>query len=326
MFNRKHFKLFLLIPALLVFLTGCGASEEPAENVLQKFKENVVEVKSADMNIQVGVEGQEENEALNLDGTISLQVDRHNEEASKFALNLNLSGGMSAQEGDFSGDLNLDLRTVAKEVYFRLVTLNLENNEEFSQIAPLIQAYTGKWLHVGKDFIPEDLQGLQEKDAETLAKEERLKDLFVETHLLDVTKDYGIETVNGKKVYHYALAFNPEGVREYVTKAALIEGEEMAQEDLSEIGKIADYIDSMEMWIGQEDYNLYKMETRLEGPVTQAGGQVSIEVTLEGAGYNEDLAISAPEEFDEFDPLQLLMGYGAMMNAGEGASDQVDAQ
>ena len=218
---------------------------------------------------------------------------------------------MQTEGQTFEGDVDFSIRSLADQYYLRLDELKV-TGETLKQFEPMIEKYLDKWLLVDSNFIPEDIRQLQQKDEETLAKEEQLKQLFIKSKLFYVDREYGIETVNGEKVYHYGIKFDSDGVKEYLRKAAVIDGRALTETEVEEAAKIASYITNAELWIGVDDYFLYKGVADLTGGVVEEDVDMEINISMEGKDYNKDIDIMAPEDAENFNPLELLMAYSTV--------------
>ena len=185
---------------------------------------------------------------------------------------------------------------------------------------PLIDMYKGKWLRIAEDFIPEDIRNLQDEDEATKLKQEQLKDLFLKTALFDVVKEYGIEKYNGQNVYHYGIRPNIEGFKDYMTKAAIIDGRELTAQEVEEAVKVLDYIKNAELYIDSDDYYVLKSVLTFSGAALSEenpNADLGIEIVIEGSDYNKAVSVKAPEGAEDFNPLNLMMGLGALAPAPE---------
>ena len=222
-----------------------------------------------------------------------------------------MSGMMKTDEQALDGDIDFNVRNIGEDYYILLDKLE-SNSENMASIQPIVEGYVGKWLHIADDFIPENVRQIQEKDEETLAKERQLKQLFVDTDLFTITQEYGVESVNGKKTYHYGIQFNDPGVQEYIRKAAIIDGRDLTEAEIEEASKVISYVDNVELWIGVKDYYLYKATAYLTGGFTEDDADMNITVTFEGSDYNSSIKVITPTGAEEFNPIELLMAYSTV--------------
>ena len=307
--TKNFLKIFAVLGFSILMFTSCGGKGESPEQVIENFKTNLTEIKSGDISTEVVMTGTDAQDAIDFTADMDIKFDRNDLEDRKADVNITLSGFMKAGDKSLEGDVDFTIRTFADNFYIRLDTLD-SSDEGIAKFQPYISKYIGKWLHVASDFIPENIRELQQKDEATLEKERQLKELFVTTDLFMVTKEYGFETVNGTKVYHYGVQFSEEGVKDYIRKAAIIDGRELTDAEIEEASKIISYVSNAELWIGARDYYLYKAAIYMTGGVmAESDADMSINVTIEGTDYNKTIKITEPEDTEEFNPLELLMAF-----------------
>ncbi|MBN2087193.1 hypothetical protein JW758_02495 [Candidatus Peregrinibacteria bacterium] len=318
---KKLFKVFAAFLLSSFLLTSCGGGDESPERVIEKFKENLTEIESADITTTIVMKGANVNETVDFDADLTIKFDRRDTDDRKADIKVVLSGLMETAGQVLSGDADLSLVTLAEEYFIRLDELKM-TGENMDVIEPIFEKFGKKWLRIDPNFIPENIRELQQKDEATLAKEEELKELFIESKLINVNKEFGVETVNGQKVYHYGIGFNLEGVKDYVRKASIIDGRALTEPEVEEMSKSAANFKNTELWIGIDDYYLYKAVTDINGGAE--GVDSNINVLLEGKDYNKKIEITAPEDVEDLDPLELLMTYSELSSGAEEVATEDD--
>jgi hypothetical protein len=279
---------FLSLVAVLT-LSACGQSLEAPEVVMGNAKQALVEIESGKAKVTVSMEGDSEAEDLSLNGKIDFAFDASDEANKKLELSLDASGNMQADEQTLDGELSFGFITLDKEYYVMLNKFNT-SDESLDAMKPFLDMYTNKWLRIAEDFIPEDIRGLQTQDEE-----------------------FGVETLNGRDVYHYGLTVNPNGFRDYVTKAAIIDGRELTTQEVDEAVQVLNYIKEVELYIDTKDYYVLKSVFKFSGEaISEEGANLTIEIVVEGSDFNKAVKIEAPEGAEDFNPLNLLMGLGSV--------------
>ena len=301
--------LFAMAVALFT-LSACGQSLESPENVISKAKEAITEVESGRLDVTATAEGNNGTDDLLFEGVLELAFDQHDEDAPVADVHVDVSGEMQAGEKSLNGDLDFDFVTLGQDYYVKLNSFST-NDDSLTAMQPFVDLYMGKWLYIAEDFIPEDIRGLQEQDEAAKLRQKQLKELFVETELFDVVKEYGIEKLNGYSVYHYGLSPNMNGFKDYMTKAAVIDGRELTVQEVEEGIEVLQYIKQAEVYIDVEDYYVLKSVFLFSGEALNEDSGLDVEVVMEGADYNETISVEAPEGAEEFNPLALMMGLGA---------------
>lgn len=308
----KPSKSFLLLGATLLLLTACGKSVEDPEVVLKKAKEAIVAVNSGHVDVTATMDGGNGTDDLSFSGDVAFSFDKSDKMNGMFDLHVALSGDMQSEDKTLDGDLDVNFVTLNKEYYVKLNQLN-SSDESLQTMVPFIDLYSGKWLRVAEDFIPENIRNLQGEDEIMELKRKQLEDLFVETELFTVTKEYGIEKLNGSSVYHYGIGVNIDGFKDYITKAAVIDGRELTMQEVEEAVRVLSYIESAELYIDSKDYYILKSVFHFSGEALAAeGADLSVELVVEGSDFNKTMDIKAPEGAEDFNPLNLIMGLGGL--------------
>ena len=300
-------KLIALFGIALFVLNACSSDNEPAEVVIGKFKQAVKQVKSVDMSLNAAMKGKDAQDNIDFSLSANAKIDRLSADERKADIDVKLSGALASGGQNLDGKLSIRIVTLGEEFYFNLGEFN-SSDPSTDKYEKLLAPYLTKWEHLSKDFVPDNVKKLQQTDAATLASEEALKDLFINTKLFDVTKEYGVEKLDGNKVYHYAVKLDKEGVKEYIKKASVIDGTEKTDQEVTDAAAFVDSVANMELWIGTSDYYLYKAQVDMSGQNTEGGATSTISITYTAKSYNSDLKIVKPEGSEEFNPITLLMG------------------
>ena len=273
--------LALLLSPLFV-LTACGSAVESPEQVMNKAKIAMVEIKSGEIDITASVDGNNGADDLKFEGDIEVAFDKSDEKNPKMELSVDVAGDMKSAERNLDGSLDFDLITLNKEYYVMLNELT-SSDEGLKQVTPFVNLYLGKWLRIAEDFIPENVRNLQGLDDEALAKKKQLEELFQDTKLFTVTTEYGVENLNGSKVYHYGLTPNMDGFKEYITQASIIEGNELTLQEVNDAVQILSYIKEIEVYVDASDYYVLKSVLHLTGAAISGPANIEIEVVVDGS-------------------------------------------
>jgi hypothetical protein len=321
--NKRFFifKVFALFCLCALVLASCGKATEAPEDVIQKFKEEATQINSADISTEVVVNGTDNQDTIDATANVGAKFNIKDPENKKADIKIALGGIMKTAEQSLDGNVDINIRTIGGKYYILLSKFE-SSSESMKAVQTVLGGYIGKWLHVVDEAIPESIRQVQKKDEATLAKEKQLKQLFIDTNLLTVTKEYGVETVNGQKVYHYGVQLNQDGVKEYIRKSAVIDGRELTDTEIEDASKISSYVTSAELWIGVKDYYLYKATANLIGPVTNKEANMTVAITAEGSDYNNDINVDVPSDAQEFNPIELLMAYSTAASATANGSEE----
>lgn len=303
-------KLLLGIVGLMtlaLLLSACNSEpKESPEAVIQKFKTAMTQINSGDLSLDFVMQGIDVQDKVDLKGGVEIRFDRREALAPKTEISANLTGAMKAGGQSLTGDLSFVVRMLGKAFFVKLNKLD-SSDPSLLTLKPAIAVYQGKWLKLADELLPQSLKTLQTKDEAALARDQELKELFQEGNLFAVTKEYGLKTLNGNKVYHYGVRLNKKEVEDYLKASLAITGGTVNEQDVSEASRLVDAVTEAELWIGAKDYLLYKGFIRLNPPAApESPVNMLIELNLEGNRYNKAVEIEIPEEAQEFNPLALF--------------------
>lgn len=291
-----------------LFLTACNeANMEASKDVVTHFKESIREIETVDMNVLMEMSGLDSGDVIDFSLKADARVDRTEGETPKMEMGLKAKGNLKTEGKNLDGDASLKILTIGDQFYFNLGDFNV-SDADAAKLKALLSPYQNKWQRLASDFVPENIRELQVKTEETKQKEEALKTLFINTKLFDVTKEYGIEKIGGVNTYHYQIKLNKEGLKTYFKGAAEINGQPMTNEEVDQATDFADTVSNIEIWIGQDDYYLYKGVADFSAKDADQNLESNVKLTYMANSYNKDLTITAPENAAEFNPLALIMG------------------
>lgn len=323
---RNKFSVIFTVILSVFLLSACGESKiESPESVLEHAQKAISQIESLDASLsaKINISKDKDNMNLNVDSDF-----KANEKDKSAYINLKLSGDLTAADKKMNGDLALKLISLDKNFYFILDSLNY-SDPSIENYKALLDGYMGVWQHLPSDMIPDKIKELQDKDETNLAMEKEMKDLFAETKLFNVQQEYGIESINGVKTYHYNLSLNTDATIDFIKKSVEIqkkylkEGEELADitdEDIESIKNFIKSIDKLEVWIGLDDYFPYKVALDISASDlvesgdantsgdTNANTNVVLSIEYLVNTYNKELNISVPENYNEFNPLSFMAG------------------
>ncbi len=367
MLNKTFKKLGLGLGALAIF-TGCATTapiEEPdvvIENALTKDPGSIAATTNMDFTFKEAESGGS--------GTVSVTVDEKSNLSDPNNLqsesSMQVSADITIPEGESTGNIKvdaaLDLSMIGKDIYGSLTQLDIsgdaEGIEEVNAMLPLfVGPYMNETVHLPLAKFEEIAQMADPATAppvdftalESYANDGLRQDL-ADAKAIVVASDNGVEkikTASGASVpaYQYDINFDAEGFKTFVRQAnetlQFVTTEELdaafAQEsgDVS-FGGVVDALNQafdIKVWIGQEDYHLYKMEFNSDlaslktaaeafGELTEAdqaffeSGEFDMSVVVESEPI-DDFTVEVPADEDVIDlgPLLDLALQGAAAGA-----------
>lgn len=307
-------KLSFLTFFLLPLLSACFKEKQPElpfDEVMRNVQAALFEVEFATLKFNLNLEGKDEREEIQAQAEVEFAFDRRLE-AEAQQVHFNGEGKRETkEEGLKTGQLEVTLLNkkgrVREEHYVRLGTLDVTGNPEFEKSKILLQAYLGKWFKIPPELLPADYQAfLLQRD---LLQEEReqAQDIFIRTKLLKLEKYHGVEKMDGRKTDHYSTTLDPAGVENYYKQLALARGDELSEEDLQQMTAGLKYVQSLELWVDQENNRILKAQLALSGKDLVQNFQGSrLAMTLKigmVADYHTSVELTPPSEFQDLDVL-----------------------
>lgn len=158
---------------------------------------------------------------------------------------------------------------------------NLESTPTLPMFAlPEFENFVGTWYRLPSTTAP----------SPTLTPDPRL--LRLQSDAVRVTKDHGIETIDGKSMYHYDVSIDPERLRTYLQETTQDNGSD--QQMMEQLSK---YDAAGEIWIDADTFLLTKAvwnitQKEKEGPF------LTISMSLSDPGLQ--VTVTAPENAQPF--------------------------
>jgi hypothetical protein len=335
--HRKRIiaKVIALFGIALFILNACSSfTPESSDVVITKFKQAVKTITAADVSLAANMASKDNSDNINFNLGADVKFDRANDNR-KADIDIKLDGSLNAGGKTLDGNFDLNLITLGQDFYLNLADFK-SSDPSMDSFKTAVQPYIKKWEHLGSDFIPANIKKLQTKDDKSTKEESDLKDLFIATNLFTISKEYGVEKLNGESVYHFGIKLDKNGVADYIKKASVINGVAKTDQEVTDAVTFVDSVKNIELWIGAKDYYLYKGVLNISG-VTPAADAVNpdgtkaankgdvntdISLTYTAKSYNTETNIVAPTGFEEFNPITFLMSMqGVAAPAATGTTD-----
>lgn len=206
---------------------------------------------------------------------------------------------------DVAGNINLDMNiiTVAKDLFLNVKTLNLsapDQPELQQQIQAMITPYLGKWWKFPLEATGMEFNALLRSNM-TPEQDKALRDLLAKTDLFTVTQDHGMTKINGKDVHHYTTDLHEDNAVVFAKEVAKIMNE--AEPSLAEMEELKNELVKLnlisELWIGHGDSYIYQMNLKanIDEPEQQAKGTLYGEMNFDPS---KKATITAPEGAQDF--------------------------
>jgi len=126
--------------------------------------------------------------------------------------------------------------------------------------------------------------------------------LRIQSETVDVIKDHGYQTVNGRKSHHYDVVINKDKLAEYLHEVSKRRGQE---QQITEIhASLADTDMTGEMWIDAETYHIHRINWHLVPTGGTEGTDTLFTINL--YEHNKDVSIQPPQRSEPF-PADLML-------------------
>lgn len=222
---------------------------------------------------------------------------------------------LQASLDDKSGSGELSVRTVDKKLFINLTKLEIPG-QSGEAIATQLSSVLNKWwsLPLG-DNNPFGKFSTQQQE---------VKDKLKTTQFFVNSVEDGKEEVEGASATRYRVDLNKEAFKKFIIDIARLTGNQPTPEEEIAFSESLNEVEwSGAVWVGDDD-----VLHRIRGTVTvqpKQGPNTSFEIDYRGWDYGKDVAVTAPESSQEFNPLMILPLLGAFQGLDQaGVSPVVD--
>ncbi|PIQ77313.1 hypothetical protein COV82_05215 [Candidatus Peregrinibacteria bacterium CG11_big_fil_rev_8_21_14_0_20_46_8] len=199
------------------------------------------------------------------------------------------------------GQVIADVRSLEDVLYFRLREVKLpgENSDALAaQIAPLTNSWFKMPLQEGNPF-----QALTEE-------QQALRERFKNTEFFTNAVEDGTDEIRGEEATRYRVELNKDAVKDLIVDLGQTTENAISPEEESAIAESLQDVDfSGAVWV------VDKTARRIQGTVTiqpAQGASTSFDIDYEVWDLGKKVAIDAPAEAQEFNPLMVLPLVGAL--------------
>lgn len=203
---------------------------------------------------------------------------------------MDLTADVDSLSGDSSVSGTLEVVVISEdEVYMNVHSLISQPSTAFFR-PEMIGALAGQWWLLSEDQSP--------PMADSVTPDPRL--FQAQAEVVSVTRDRGIEMINGRDAYHYDTVLDKEKLAEYLDAVAEEKGEQFDTEEI--IATIDEIEASGQLWIDTETFFVQKINWVVQSMPLKNGGTASITFTVTFRNQNESPAILPPQGAKQFSP------------------------
>jgi len=281
-------------------LSACGSSAP--EDILTQTKQAILSTESGHIDITANLKARGGDSSMDVLTDVMLDFARQDAGGARlFDWTIDISGLIEGAERDLDLDLNVNWIAGGPQNYVKINDF-ASNDDTLQLYLPLVNLYKGKWVYLSEAFLPPELAFLPTSGEDEVKRQQR-DDLFVSSSLFTITKDNGSKKVDGVEVYHLELEPNRDGLMEYYRGIAAVNETSVSDADLQELVVSLESIESLDIYVGVDDFRVYKAELKfLNALEDEEKTTFEIVLTLESSQYNEDIVVEVPVNAEEFNP------------------------
>lgn len=272
----------IVLSALSLMLASCASqSDVPSEVVLNRSTQANSTLDSAafDLDVLLNIPGAQGTTTVDAAASGVMQ---HGGTQLEFSVE---AEGSSPAGGQWSV-LARFIVAGMNEVYAKVDELSMPSASA-GPAAGQLAGFTGKW------WLLPTASGTEGQP--NVTPDPRM--LRMQTEAIDVLRDRGIVSINGRQAHHYDVAVNPEKLATFLS--SLDAGAEPV--DPAQFGEVTV---TGELWIDAETYILRRAEWRAESPVPGQDPLMTLYVDI--SDHNTDLTVSPPADAQPLPALQML--------------------
>ena len=293
--HKTSMKKYLSISFVIAFLVSCTPQESipmiDPDEVLKRSAEASRNLESADYTASVKFSVGGANNTIQAQGNTKITGSLQN---AGEQLHFMIDGSASGKDtgGDFSINGKLEIIVAGRdEVYLKVHSLTSSTEHSLFK-SEIIEKISGQWFKLPVSGDSKDLAAVTPDPGLIQAQ----------TEVVKIVEEKGIETINGRKTYHYKVAVDRDRLLAYLQRAADEKGEELQPEKVRDT--IDDVIMEGELWIDVKTFYLQKLEWDITNGDEEEGMTISFTVNMEN--HDNTDPITPPEGAEPFSPLIFL--------------------
>ncbi len=294
-------RLVILAAFGIVLLSACRrAGEFPSDEVLRRSTSASAQLLSAEYDVSVDLAVA--NGMLTLQGQATLQgtLGSGGQQAAFTAI---VNGSMARAGGDTEMQLTADVVSELADSYVRVSALKL--TPEPALLAGNRASWIGKWWKIPREGGNLPLQPLT-PDPQFLR---------AQAAVVTVTKDFGLEDINGRDAYRYAVSIDPERLVALMQESAEKRGKPfdaaLARTEL------AQYDATGELWIDAETFVLHRFSWTVSAKDRPSALRLHFIADLRN--HNGAAPITVPADYQVFSR-ELLLKNLLPLSTGSGGA------
>ena len=272
---------------LAACLSQNGSARLSPEEVLQKAADATQTLRSAQYVAQGNFDAA--LDAWLAEGTVRMNGSL-NDAGEQLHFQVDVMANIRDGKEEYTAQGNLEVSLLSRdEVYMNVHSLSSEPPNAIFR-PEVLRNLTDRWWLLPPGDTPPEAVGM--------TPDPRL--LQIQSQVVTVSKNRGMETIEGRETYHYDVTLDPEKLLEYLSTLAAERGEAFdaakVRQDLSGIKA------SGELWIDAGTFYMQKISWNVQQIPIEGGGTASASVTITFRNHNTAPDLEPPAGAMPFSP------------------------
>ena len=272
----------LLIPLLGIALVATGCTTKPAlepEDVIARSGKELIDLVSADFELNLNLNGglssniigNIDTADINLQGTLDTTVGDY----PAYRIHSTIIGGNSRGKIRLSGQVV----GLPDNTYFQLSDVSIPT------LVPISLGGDNSWYRINTESTKSPLPQVAGDQVSNL------EDTLSETTPFTILENLPISFVNGERVYHYKVQFNPESLKQLTNSLPSLPAE------IPDFEFLNDY--QSDIYISYSDYQIVRIASA--GVYVHGNSPTAFDLVLNLKNHNSTTQVVAPESSKQID-------------------------
>ncbi len=289
----------VFVGALLVLASCARSSPLPPDDVLRRASQATQDLASARYVISgeltSGKNGSSRGTG-NIEGILQ-------DSGKQTQFTLVLAGSFANEGRSYAANGSMEVIVAwNQELFLFLKDLVVEPSHPLLDRAS-VELFRGKWWK-----IPDATKG-----GASLSVTPDPRMLEAQAEVVKIDRDRGMDTIDGRSVYHYDVSLDSEKLVTYMKSIAEERGETLSAEELRE--KLKGLTATGELWIDAETFFVHRLTWDVRKEDAGDGDGFQLQFTANLREFNAAPLITPPKEFEMFSPF-IFLGGSQVMDAG----------
>jgi hypothetical protein len=281
-------RVSLFIVALFLLSSCAQPSPLPTDEVLKSAARVSQELQSAHFRTEIDFEG-DVLKPFDIRGKAEAHG-RLQDGGNQVQFSTSIRGSAHDPQGKMYGLKGAGEIIVAgqEEVYLFVRSLSIDPGVMIP-LVPILKEFAGQWWQLSAP--PKGVQ------SPTIAPDPKF--LQAQSKVVNVLKDYGLKSINGRTSYHYDVEFDIERFADFLEEVARVRDEEFDREKT--LTSLKGIKTDGELWIDAQSFEIHRIVWDVAS-TEGAKSPFALHIIFDVFDHNNAKPIVPPEEFKVFAP------------------------